>query len=39
LKLRGFPTISRADVAAFLLTQIEDRSNVRKGVLIGPSAS
>ncbi len=37
LGLRGFPTISRADVAAFLLTQIEDRSNVRKGVLIGPS--
>jgi len=34
LPLRGFPTIARADVAAFLLTQIADRSFVRKGVLV-----
>jgi putative NADH-flavin reductase len=34
LRLRGFPTISRADVAEFILTQIEDRSYLRKGVLI-----
>jgi len=34
LALRGFPTISRADVADFLLTQVEDRRYIRKGVLI-----
>jgi putative NADH-flavin reductase len=34
LALRGVPTISRADVADFLLTQVEDRTYVRKGVLI-----
>jgi putative NADH-flavin reductase len=34
LALRGLPRISRADLAAFLLTQIEDRTHVRKGVLI-----
>jgi len=34
LSLRGLPRISRADLAAFLLTQIEDRSYIRKGVLI-----
>jgi putative NADH-flavin reductase len=34
LRLRGFPTISRADVADFILTQVEDRSYLRKGVLI-----
>jgi putative NADH-flavin reductase len=34
LALRGFPTVSRADVAEFLLTQIEDRTYVRKGVLV-----
>ena len=34
LTLRGFPRISRADVAAFLLSQIEDATYVRKGVLI-----
>ena len=32
--LRGFPRISRADVADFLLTQIQSRMYVRKGVLI-----
>ena len=32
--LRGFPTISRADVAEFLLSQIEDATSVGKGVLI-----
>jgi putative NADH-flavin reductase len=34
LRLRGFPTISRADVADFILTQVEDRTYLRKGVLI-----
>ena len=34
LRLRGFPTISRADVAEFILTQVEDRRYLRKGVLI-----
>ena len=34
LRLRGFPTISRADVADFILTQVEDRSYQGKGVLI-----
>jgi uncharacterized protein YbjT (DUF2867 family) len=35
LALRGFPLVSRADVAAFLLSQIDDTDYVRKGVLIG----
>ena len=34
LDLRGFPTIPRADVAAFLLDQLDDMRYVRKGVLI-----
>ena len=34
LRLRGFPTISRADVAEFILSQVEDRRYLRKGVLI-----
>ena len=34
LTLRGFPTVSRSDVALFILTQIEDRSYVRKEVLV-----
>jgi putative NADH-flavin reductase len=34
LALRGFPSVSRADVAAFLLSQISDRTYVKKGVLI-----
>jgi len=34
LSLSGFPRITRADVAGFLLTQIDDRTYVRKGVLI-----
>lgn len=34
LSLRGFPRIARADVAAFLLTQIDDATYVRKRVLI-----
>src|SRR5688572_23052747 len=37
LSLRGFPHISRADVADFLLRQVEDRSYIRKGVLIASS--
>lgn len=36
LSLRGFPRISRADVADLLLRQVEDRSYIRKGVLIAP---
>lgn len=36
LSLTGFPHISRADVADFLLRQVEDRSYIRKGVLIAP---
>lgn len=35
LALHGFPRVSRADVADFILTQIEDSTYVRKGVLIG----
>ena len=34
LTLRGVPTISRSDVAAFMLTQIEDRTYVNKEVLV-----
>ena len=34
LALRGFPAISRADVADFLVKQIDDRSYVRAGVLV-----
>jgi putative NADH-flavin reductase len=34
LQLRGLPLISRADLAAFLLAEIDDPTYVRKGVLI-----
>jgi putative NADH-flavin reductase len=34
LRLRGFPRISRADVAEFILSQLEDRKYLRVGVLI-----
>lgn len=34
LPLRGFPTIARADLAAFLVAQVEDDAWVRKGVLV-----
>jgi putative NADH-flavin reductase len=34
LDLRGFPRISRADVAGFLLDQIDDARYVRKAVLV-----
>lgn len=34
LPLRGFPRIARADVAAFLLTQVDDTTYVQKRVLI-----
>ena len=34
LKLRGFPTISRADTAHFLLSQLDDRSYVGKVVAL-----
>jgi putative NADH-flavin reductase len=36
LSLKGFPRISRGDVAEFLLRQVEDRTYIRKGVLIAP---
>ena len=34
LALRGFPTIGRADLAEFLLDQVDDVKYVRKGVLV-----
>lgn len=34
LALRGFPTIPRADVAAFLVSQLDDVRFVRRGVMI-----
>jgi putative NADH-flavin reductase len=34
LALRGFPTIPRADVAACLLRELEERGHVRKAVLV-----
>ena len=34
LSLSGFPRIARADLATFLLAQIDDATYVRKGVLI-----
>jgi putative NADH-flavin reductase len=34
LSLRGLPTISRADVADFLLKQVSDRTYLKKGVLV-----
>jgi len=34
LSLRGVPTISRADVAHFLLEQVTDTTYVREGVLV-----
>jgi len=34
LDLRGVPGVSRADVAAFLVSQVERRDFIRKGVLI-----
>jgi putative NADH-flavin reductase len=34
LALRGFPRISRADVADFLVSQLADTTYVRKGVLM-----
>lgn len=34
LALRGFPTITRADLADFLLDQVDDVKYVRKGVLV-----
>jgi putative NADH-flavin reductase len=35
LALRGLPTVSRSDVADFLIKQVEDPTYVRRGVLIG----
>jgi putative NADH-flavin reductase len=34
LKLHGLPTVSRADVAKFLVEQVDDDEYVRKGVLL-----
>jgi putative NADH-flavin reductase len=34
LELHGLPRVSRADVADFILTRLEDRQYVRRGVLI-----
>ena len=34
LELSGLPTIAREDVADFLVSQVEDRTYVRRGVLI-----
>jgi putative NADH-flavin reductase len=34
LELHGFPTISRADVADFLLRQVDDATFIKEGVLI-----
>jgi putative NADH-flavin reductase len=34
LPLRGFPTVSRADVAAVLLRVIEDRATIRSSLLV-----
>jgi uncharacterized protein YbjT (DUF2867 family) len=34
LSLHGLPTVSRADLAAFLLKQLDDRQFVKRGVLI-----
>lgn len=39
LALRGIPTIARADLAAFLLTQIADTTYVRKGVLVSATVA
>jgi putative NADH-flavin reductase len=36
LSIKGLPRMSRADVADFLLKQVEDRSYIRKGVLVAP---
>lgn len=36
LELHGVPRISRADVADFLLSQVDDSRYVRKGVLLSP---
>jgi len=36
LGFRGFPRISRADLATFLLSQLDDKTYLRKGVLVGP---
>ena len=37
LELRGLPRISRADVAHFLLSVVDDRASVGKGVMVGPA--
>jgi uncharacterized protein YbjT (DUF2867 family) len=34
LRLSGFPSVSRADVAATLLRQLDDTSFVGKGILV-----
>jgi putative NADH-flavin reductase len=39
LALSGFPKIPRADVASFLLTQVDDRAYLRTGVLVSSGAA
>jgi putative NADH-flavin reductase len=34
LALRGLPTVSRADVAHFILTEVDDTTYLKKGVLV-----
>jgi hypothetical protein len=34
LQLGGLPRVSRADVAHFIVAQVEDRTFIHKGVLI-----
>ena len=34
LPLKGFPRISRADVAAFIVKQLGDQTNLKKSVLV-----
>lgn len=36
LRLRGVPKLSRADVAAFMLDQLDDPAHVRQAVVLGP---
>jgi uncharacterized protein YbjT (DUF2867 family) len=38
LPLRGMPMVSRADVGAYLVSQLDARDYIRKGVLIAQTA-
>jgi putative NADH-flavin reductase len=39
LELRGMPSVARADVAQFILTQVDDRTYIRKEVLVTSAGS